>query len=57
MELAVLLGATPLLTALGYFVKRALPPFTELLVAVLPLLSDRMNERAIRLAKANKQSK
>ncbi|UGT45366.1 hypothetical protein LTV02_19110 [Nocardia yamanashiensis] len=57
MELSVLLGAAPLLTAMGYFAKRALPPLTELLVAVLPLLSDRMNERAIRLAKANKQSK
>lgn len=57
MELAVLLSATPLLTALGYFVQRALPPFTELLVAVLPLLSDRINRRAIRLAKANKQNK
>ncbi|WP_156959496.1 hypothetical protein [Nocardia sp. BMG51109] len=53
----MLLSATPLLTALGYFVQRALPPFTELLVAVLPLLSDRINRRAIRLAKANKQNK
>ncbi len=51
----MLLGAAPLLTALGYFAKRALPPLTELLVAVLPLLSNRVNERAIRLAEANKQ--
>ncbi|MGW0640454.1 hypothetical protein [Nocardia salmonicida] len=57
MELALLGSAASLLGALGFFAMRTLPPLTELLVAVLPLLSDRMNERAIRLAKANKQSK
>lgn len=41
------LFAPALLTALGHFVLR-----------LLPLVSDRMNERAVRLAKAkNKQSK
>ena len=52
---ASLLGNHGMEGAFIVFVIFGLPQITDFVERILPLLSNRVNERAIRLAKVNKQ--